>query len=119
MTSIEWLEEKIFIIGVDFLSEEFEFIKQAKEMHKQEIIDAHINGHNAPSSTIKNFDAEQYYQETFGSGLSEKPTTQTERMYSEKEVIKFLDKREDYVNETSSIIDYQTAKEWFEKFKKK
>jgi len=43
---------------------------------------------------------------------------ETERMYSEKEVIKFLDKREDYVNETSSIIDYQTAKEWFEQFKK-
>jgi len=35
-------------------------------MHKAEIIDAHIQGHNAPSSTIKNFDAKQYYNETYG-----------------------------------------------------
>jgi hypothetical protein len=69
MTSIEWLSEK--------LKEAFErkymygdIIEQAKEMHKQEIIDAHINGHNAPSSTIKNFDAEQYYQETFKKELT-------------------------------------------------
>jgi hypothetical protein len=36
MTSIEWLEEKLIDNGVNFLSEEFEFIKQAKEMHKAE-----------------------------------------------------------------------------------
>jgi hypothetical protein len=40
-------------------------IKRAKEMHKEQILDAHIKGHNAPSSTIKNLDAEQYYNETF------------------------------------------------------
>ena len=62
MTSIEWLYQ---------LSKQRELdkfdLEQAKEMHKQEIIDAHIHGHNAPSSTLKNFDAEQYYQETFVS----------------------------------------------------
>jgi hypothetical protein len=36
------------------------------EMEKQQIIDAHIKGHNEPSSTIKHFDAEQYFNETFG-----------------------------------------------------
>jgi hypothetical protein len=40
-------------------------IKRAKEMEKEQIIYAHLAGHNAPSSTIKNWDAEQYYNETF------------------------------------------------------
>jgi hypothetical protein len=34
-------------------------------MEKEQILDAHIKGHNAPSSTIKNWDAEQYYNQTF------------------------------------------------------
>ena len=38
---------------------------QAKEMHLKEIVDAHVAGHNAPSSTTKNFDAKQYYNQTF------------------------------------------------------
>jgi len=32
---------------------------------KQQIIEARINGHNASSSTIKQHDAENYYNETF------------------------------------------------------
>jgi hypothetical protein len=40
-------------------------MKQAEKMEKRQIIDAHIKGHNAPSSTIKNHDAEQYYNERF------------------------------------------------------
>jgi hypothetical protein len=40
-------------------------IKRAKEMEKEQIIYAHVAGHNAPSSTIKNWDAEKYYNETF------------------------------------------------------
>ena len=43
-----------------------DFEEQAKQMQKQQIIDAHIHGHNAPSSTVKMYDAEQYYKETFG-----------------------------------------------------
>ena len=75
MTSIEKFAESIGILYLQFMNEQLnlnefqlEFNKeyqQAKEMHKAEIIDAHINGHNAPSSTIKNFDAEQYYKETY------------------------------------------------------
>jgi hypothetical protein len=63
MTSIEWLEEKIFIIGVDLLSEEFEFIKQAKEMHKQEIENAYWDGGQDIPMSEKS--CERYYQETF------------------------------------------------------
>ena len=43
------------------------FLEQAKEMEKEQILDAHIKGHNAPSSTLKHYDAEQYYNETFKS----------------------------------------------------
>jgi len=41
-----------------------------------------------------------------------------ERMYSEEEVIKILDKREDYLGTEPSIFDYLTNKEWFEQFSK-
>jgi hypothetical protein len=40
-------------------------IKRAKEIEKEQIIYAHVAGHNAPSSTIKNWYAEQYYNQTF------------------------------------------------------
>ena len=44
---------------------------------------------------------------------------QRDEMYSEEEVIELLNKREYYINQTSSIFDYTSAKEWLEKFKKK
>jgi hypothetical protein len=62
-TAIEWLVQKYIensILNIDDF-------QQAKEMEKQQIIDAHIKGHNAPSSTIKNWDAEQYYNETYNN----------------------------------------------------
>jgi hypothetical protein len=42
------------------------YFQKAKAMEKEQIINAHIKGHNASSSTIKNHDAEQYYNETYG-----------------------------------------------------
>ena len=62
-TAVEWLVEQINL----GLSERglISVIYQAKEMEKEQIIYAHVAGHNAPSSTIKNLDAEQYYNETF------------------------------------------------------
>jgi hypothetical protein len=69
-TAVEWLLRDLIerdLIKKDdyiksFVNSSFE---QAKEIEKQQIIDAHIKGHNAPSSTIKNYDAEQYYNEQF------------------------------------------------------
>ena len=61
-TAVEWLIDKLGIEGIVWLQEDFE---QALKMEKEQILDAHIKGHNAPSSTIKNWDAEQYYNETF------------------------------------------------------
>jgi hypothetical protein len=66
-TAVEWLAnelyEKFEMRGDGLLYDDI--LKQAKEMEKQQIIDAHIQGHNAPSSTIKIHDAEQYYNDTF------------------------------------------------------
>jgi hypothetical protein len=72
MTSIEWLDEQIqeYVIAVDHIAntmviqisfeEYMDFKRQAKEMHKQEIIDA------ATWGTLHET-ADKYYQETFVS----------------------------------------------------
>jgi hypothetical protein len=75
MTAVEWLFDnlnKCFdkldngeYAYIDFVNASKEVREQAKKMEKQQIIDSHIQGHNAPSSTIKIHDAEQYYNETF------------------------------------------------------
>ena len=71
-SSIEWLIDAIEsleenrirrIISIDEYDDNLEFVKEkAKQMHKEEIIEAFI-GHD--SDTEENIDvAEQYYQET-------------------------------------------------------
>jgi hypothetical protein len=70
-TAVGWLVEKLKAgidpedgsISMNWLHDGT--IEQAKEMEKQQVIDAHINGHNAPSSTLKQYDAEQYYNEIY------------------------------------------------------
>jgi len=58
MTSIEWFYNEIkHIIPNDFLGK----FEQAKEMHKQEIIDAYETSH------ISMMTSEQYYNETFNN----------------------------------------------------
>jgi hypothetical protein len=73
MTSIEWLIERLrqlahndkhhLGMGDIRITQGMldDFYEQAKEMHKQEIIDAWENGQDSFSSR----NAEQYYQETF------------------------------------------------------
>jgi hypothetical protein len=46
-------------------------IEEALQMEREQMIDAHVHGHNAPSSTIKQYDAQQYVNETYG-GKNEK-----------------------------------------------
>lgn len=67
-TSVEWLLSKIIIAGKVQETELTidEIIEQAKEMHKQEIIDAYIKGrekHYLDYYPQKH--SEEYYQETF------------------------------------------------------
>jgi hypothetical protein len=76
-TAVEWQFEQLFnsfekfnnreCTFNDFLKRNLEIREHAKEKEKKQIIYAHVAGHNAPSSTIKNWDAEQYYNETFKS----------------------------------------------------
>jgi hypothetical protein len=58
-TAVDWLVEKLKENGVKFWQEEIEMIEEAKEMEKQQIIDAYNNGDNRS--------AELYYNETFKS----------------------------------------------------
>jgi hypothetical protein len=58
-TAVDWLVDKLKENGVKFWQEEIEMIEEAKEMEKQQIIDAYNNGDNRS--------AELYYNETFKS----------------------------------------------------
>jgi hypothetical protein len=58
MTSIEWLIDQLPLIQQEGLRDVWE---QAKEMHKQEIIEAWEDGIDSFSTRS----SEQYYQETF------------------------------------------------------
>jgi hypothetical protein len=64
-TAVEWffneLERMQYFIGNDML----EALKQAKEMEKQQIIDAYNNNGWNDEDTRSN--AEQYYNETYGN----------------------------------------------------
>jgi hypothetical protein len=64
MTSIEWFIEKIGIINIKdpYYKELFE---QAKEMHKQEILNAFTEGANDGFDGCYDSNKEKYYQETF------------------------------------------------------
>jgi predicted GIY-YIG superfamily endonuclease len=67
VSSIEWLN--LYIKGISALNTD-EIIKQAKKMHKQEIIDAAAD-HCYPTCELATIDAEQYYNETFGGNNGE------------------------------------------------
>ena len=66
MTSIEWLIEKVLDNGIGLHKE---WREQAKEMHKQEIIDAYGEGFGWNYGN-KKYNGKEYYQETFVSKRS-------------------------------------------------
>ena len=65
-TAVEWLYDRFLYAGYAVNSE---WLKQAKEMEKEQIIDAHIEGQRVfdkyPHTQWTNDQAEQYYNETF------------------------------------------------------
>ena len=72
MTSIQWLFKELWETPKDKL-EWHSILEKAKEMHKQEIIDAYLK--DRQKATIHKVliywdKAEQYYQETFGQGIT-------------------------------------------------
>jgi hypothetical protein len=68
-TAVKWLEKEFVklesTIGV--YSVMYELIEQAKEMEKQQIIDAHLTGLIHPLEIEATKQAEHYYNETYGS----------------------------------------------------
>ncbi len=64
MTAVEWLVKELPIYGYNVVTVFPELIEQAKEMEKQQIIDAYVvaNGELIEHSIPR---AEQYYNETF------------------------------------------------------
>jgi hypothetical protein len=64
-TAVEWLTEKLRIeFGFAFSNN---ILEAAKEMEKEQIIDAHLTGLIHPLEMEATKQAEQYYNETFKS----------------------------------------------------
>ena len=64
MTAIQWLEKELK--KIPFVNPK-EVIEQAKEMEKQQIIDAHLDGQVFSLISCKDYYAQEYYNETYGS----------------------------------------------------
>jgi hypothetical protein len=70
MTAVEWLVQEIETGKIEILYSDKihsirclpEFVKQAFELEKQQIIDAYIEGY---SSNLNAGDSEKYYNETY------------------------------------------------------
>jgi len=63
-TAVEWLFDNLDLSGG---GEAIETLNKAKEMEKEQIIDAYENGVKETNSRCEYQDAEQYYKETFKS----------------------------------------------------
>lgn len=64
-TAVEWLIKELKLEGYDYT------IQQAKEMEKQQIVDAWI----ATDNKLQRIAAEQYYNDTYGSKGSDETKT--------------------------------------------
>jgi len=64
-TAVEWLFDNLDLSGG---SEAIKTLKQAKEMEKEQIMEAHEEGfYSPPFRMSRRKEAEQYYNETFKS----------------------------------------------------
>jgi hypothetical protein len=67
LTAIEWLESQLYFYG---LNPNIELFKQAKEMEKQQIRDAYINGQSEFDTGARRIEndnlAEMWYNQTYG-----------------------------------------------------
>jgi hypothetical protein len=75
VTAVEWYKSEVLNLHIDLESKQItlgefavkyvEKFEQAQALEKQQIIDAHDNGHNYYEAG--GVDAEQYYTETYGN----------------------------------------------------
>jgi hypothetical protein len=117
MTAIEWLIEKIYArgpIGEDTPTWLKELYNQAKLLHKQEIIDAHIAGQ--PLYSCQSEKAETYYQETFVSKGSD--TLKDYHIVDTNEMVQ-LPKQETFGSKdiNGNEIKSQTLSEKYQEYK--
>jgi translation initiation factor 2 gamma subunit (eIF-2gamma) len=68
MTAVEWLEEQLQKTYI-FNQNDFDMFKKAKEMEKQQIIEAFKRGTINEMNGIEEIGSEQYYNETFKKDL--------------------------------------------------
>jgi hypothetical protein len=66
-TAVEWLAETLRFANKELYAEMYEDIEQAKEIEKEQIKDAWIDGENSDCLSEQDSSdfAEQYYNETF------------------------------------------------------
>ena len=64
-TAVEWLEQRFNdpYNNKPFITKEY--FKQAKEMEKEQIVDAFSDGYDLNNALVS-YSAEQYYNETYG-----------------------------------------------------
>jgi hypothetical protein len=68
MTAVEWLIDELTDNGIPYLDLAYEIIEQAKEMEKQQIIDAHgLIAKLQEDGSHKLISGETYYDETYKS----------------------------------------------------
>ena len=108
-TAVELLKEKLTSVFINDEGFNNLFI-QAKEMEKQQIEDAHIEGQRVfdkhPHTQWTNDQAEQYYNETYGSKGSDDHIVDTNEMVSsqteisDEEIEKFA---EEFANDYAKV----------------
>ena len=68
MTAVEWIAEKMKkLTPPGYQIEISAMLRKAKQMEKEQIINAHLTGLIHPLETEATKQAEQYYNETFGN----------------------------------------------------
>ena len=67
MTAVEWLIDELTDNGIEYLDLAYEIFEQAKEMEKQQIIEAYRDGRTDQQTKdgFYNRNSETYYNETF------------------------------------------------------
>jgi len=88
MTSIEWLIKELYteinLSGDGRVLDEI--LEEAKEMHRLEIEEAQSYAISNADNDNGYFDCDKYYQETFVSGMSEKPNNHIEVELPQQEI---------------------------------
>ena len=68
ISAVEWLVERLKENGVNFWQEEIEMVEEAKEMEKEQIMKAHMDGALNTiwdENTDRDENASDYYYETY------------------------------------------------------